>query len=537
MKAIRSSAAIVAAAALGLVCSVSHGDVYIMHSLSRPLQKTFSFSWEYVDGNGVFTNLGGVSGGEGGTVSDELTNTYAFSSFDLGYGGSAEISEIWNPVLPAVPANGEEVPDSASVVLTGTWFGQADHEFNAFGHASVSPFHLADLIDASHGQEGDSVWATYPTGGTSTITFGGAGTNSSSGDLIHGFFKPGANGYDNAGGSDSSLTVTVAMQMDCITSGQSFGAIQSFNFGAYWQRIIHLLPPVELRASSIGTNGGTGGLYFTDSHGGTDTATPSTVTTSGAVSTSTVAFARSGGATLAGPGTIAMTGSTQTIDSNTGSNFITAQVTASGTLNLNAASGSSIKFTQPLGLASGTNVVFSGYSLGATGGSLIELKPFIASDVTIAGMTVKLTAVEGTLVVDHLEFVPDYNPDSPGSATLDIGDNYIIIHNQIDGNHEASYEAILALVVAGYDGGAWDGPGITSSLLGLGNVGTLEVIDNYGYGGDPVYTTWGGVTVGANDVLIAYVISVESAAVPEPASIASLVFLGSIALNRRHRRA
>jgi hypothetical protein len=111
-----------------------------------------------------------------------------------------------------------------------------------------------------------------------------------------------------------------------------------------------------------------------------------------------------------------------------------------------------------------------------------------------------------TLVLDALTL--------SGTARLDLTDEKMIVRST-DANRVAELAAISAAIKSGFNlgnGAVWAGAGITSSLGGDGtsNVHALGVALNdlaaAGAGTGAMHTTFGGESVGVNDILVAYTV-------------------------------
>jgi autotransporter-associated beta strand protein len=90
-----------------------------------------------------------------------------------------------------------------------------------------------------------------------------------------------------------------------------------------------------------------------------------------------------------------------------------------------------------------------------------------------------------------------------GTANLDLGDNKLITATSAGTANGGLYGGVQGLVQSASNGGAWDGPGITTSMpqavAGLTSLG-IATAEQAGYAGG----TFGGVPVSASDVLIMY---------------------------------
>jgi hypothetical protein len=89
-------------------------------------------------------------------------------------------------------------------------------------------------------------------------------------------------------------------------------------------------------------------------------------------------------------------------------------------------------------------------------------------------------------------------------ATLDLNDNDMVINSG-----STSLATIKALIVSGYNGGSWNGTGITSTAARLNNANPANRIVALGYADNGVlgYTSFSGQTVGANSILIKYTLA------------------------------
>jgi hypothetical protein len=92
------------------------------------------------------------------------------------------------------------------------------------------------------------------------------------------------------------------------------------------------------------------------------------------------------------------------------------------------------------------------------------------------------------------------------TGTLDLVDNDMIIRTSGGADLIAKYNLALAQIKSGYENGGsndWLGLGIQSTAANANTDTALGIIIN-DYGGLPLHTTWGGESVGVNDILIKY---------------------------------
>ena len=175
-----------------------------------------------------------------------------------------------------------------------------------------------------------------------------------------------------------------------------------------------------------------------------------------------------------GDGTFVQTGGTHTV---TGTLGIAQNSTATGT------------FT----LAGGTLHV----------GTLVNRGTFIHQGGTLSVNNLQLANGTLTLAPGNAEALK-LTSLSAGAGTLDVQDNALIVTaGDIGSAAGGTYGGITGMIQSARNDGAWDGAGLTSSMAastdGLTSLG-IATAGQTGYAGG----TFGGVSVGAGDVLVMY---------------------------------
>ena len=119
--------------------------------------------------------------------------------------------------------------------------------------------------------------------------------------------------------------------------------------------------------------------------------------------------------------------------------------------------------------------------------------------------TIRANGSQGTPIGTSM--IGGLSIDSGNGGTLDLGDNYLIIQSN-SSNKASVIAAIKTLTLSGYNGGNWEGSGLTSSALAADvAAGTnmqfktaMAIADNGRYA-TPL-SSFGGLTVDANCILI-----------------------------------
>ena len=125
---------------------------------------------------------------------------------------------------------------------------------------------------------------------------------------------------------------------------------------------------------------------------------------------------------------------------------------------------------------------------------MLEVNRFQGNSLSLRGGTVKLTP--GSSMPSTLA-----NITAP-SGNLDLSDNKLVITNGSIGTWNGSnYTGVLGQIKSGRNAGAWNGAGIiTSQSLAVSQTTTLAVAK----AADVNKTTFGGISISANDVLVMY---------------------------------
>ena len=200
------------------------------------------------------------------------------------------------------------------------------------------------------------------------------------------------------------------------------------------------------------TNGAPGGVGRTAHFGPTSNAPGITVTAP--VTVGMINFDNANGYTLTGPAAITMTGpaGVAAINVVTGSHTIAAPVVLDSDLVVTVRPPASTLTLSGDLSALGRNVTKSG--AGA-----VQLENVRANGLDVRDGTVRVSAKPvpadptGTSVVEALSLAP--------AARLDLTNNALIVDHAPG---DSPFATIRAYVIAARNAGAWDGPGITSSL-------------------------------------------------------------------------
>jgi T5SS/PEP-CTERM-associated repeat protein len=238
---------------------------------------------------------------------------------------------------------------------------------------------------------------------------------------------------------------------------------------------------LQTNSVSVGLSGSHGTLSIKDHS--TATLGAISVDTSGTTGTNGL-LAISGGARV--------TGTNLNIATNTAANTgnVTVSQTGSrllvtGTTNIGAASGSTGALTISTGGTFNTGTALT--TVNSTGEIIIN------GGTLIANGTVQFRKGAGLAVLSGGKF--DLRNQQFDGQQADLG--------TWDGT---KFTGMMGLVQSGYNGGTWDGPGVMTSAgtskMGLG----IAPADKIGLAGG----TFGGVSVGANDVLIGYTLMGDS---------------------------
>ncbi len=234
---------------------------------------------------------------------------------------------------------------------------------------------------------------------------------------------------------------------------------------------------------------------------GTAPTVPTTITLNTAITLGSLQFTNANAYTLSGSGSITLQGisTSALVQVDQGSHAINVPVTlASLVTTANIANGSSLAMTQILG---------TGKSINKTGGGTLRVDSLTAQTLNVQVGKVQLktatphvasTSVLGTLLVAN-----DAAPlgSRTYTATLDIGNSDLIVRS-------GSLADISDMARAGQNGATlFAGTGLTSSTAASDAAGALRyavgVVQN-NIGGTALYTTFDGVTVGANDILVKF---------------------------------
>jgi hypothetical protein len=157
----------------------------------------------------------------------------------------------------------------------------------------------------------------------------------------------------------------------------------------------------------------------------------------------------------------------------------------------------------------GTNTIYqdTAGTTNATAGSTLNATYVRGTNLNIAaGAVVQIQANptwgNGTSKISSLSIA-----GSAGAWTgkLDLANNPIVIEST-RANAAADYARIASMIQQGYDGGKWDGEGITSSTAAAdtSHLTALGVMLNKNVYGNPIYYTFGGQSADASAILVRY---------------------------------
>jgi hypothetical protein len=275
----------------------------------------------------------------------------------------------------------------------------------------------------------------------------------------------------------------------------------------------------------------------------------------GTVSTGALQIYNGSSYNLSG-GTLTVTGSIN-IDAGaqfiaTGGTYTAASTTGTGTINFNSNTGlTGGTIAAPVSVAADTtltntsgDLVFAGAqtwgantTLEMDGGSATFQKPFGANTGTAtlfvhanttvvhinlaaggvtagnritwaAGLTMN-TPGEGVLDAGTGEVVGSnsLSIDVADGGSMDINDNTFILHDSDVDHNAAKFAQLAGWLGVGYNGGAWNGLGIKSSVAAATSGHALGILNNDDGTGNPIYTTFHNSPVDAHEILIQYTYS------------------------------
>jgi arabinogalactan endo-1,4-beta-galactosidase len=174
-----------------------------------------------------------------------------------------------------------------------------------------------------------------------------------------------------------------------------------------------------------------------------------------------------------------------------------------------------------LAIPHGRSLTLTGRNASMISGVVHSSGHFSAKGITVSGLTSELHYSGGTMHLSALQLTnsgklfmsPDGNKllqlsglsvDQASGSQLDIADNKLLVAGGNIGTASgAIYSGLAGLIQSAHNGGAWNGPGITTRIAeaatGLTSLGIATAADA-GYTGG----TFGGVSVSPSDVLIMY---------------------------------
>ncbi len=231
-----------------------------------------------------------------------------------------------------------------------------------------------------------------------------------------------------------------------------------------------------------------------------------TVTLDTNITLGTLELGSTGSITISGPSTLtlqAFAGDNALLKGSGNSTISTAVVLGS---NLDAAiSGGTTTVT--------TAVSAPAYVVNKSGAGTLALKSLDASSLSVSGGTVSLPAVQHTVsTLSNLVIANDGAALGTRvySASVDVGTSDLIVRGLDEADSAAKFGSVNDMARAAQTGNPnalFGANGLTSSVAAADANGQLRyavgVVQN-NLGGDPLFTTFDGVTVGLNDVLVKF---------------------------------
>ena len=227
---------------------------------------------------------------------------------------------------------------------------------------------------------------------------------------------------------------------------------------------------------------------------------PKTVTLDSSFTTGSVSFDNSNRYTLNGPGTLTLDVSTDNAQINVGNgnHTINANITLADSTELNVNAASSV-------LTINGNVTASGaVMLIKNGPGTAEMKNVRAGGLAVNAGKLTILQNGGQIGTSKVSSLTVSTPDTVG--TLDLKDNDLVVAGGTIGTRSGSvYTGITGLIQSGRNGGAWDGPGIVTSMTSA-TTGTYTSlgIATAAQAGITATGVWSGQTVSSSDVLVMY---------------------------------
>jgi autotransporter-associated beta strand protein len=231
-----------------------------------------------------------------------------------------------------------------------------------------------------------------------------------------------------------------------------------------------------------------------------------TVYTNSAITVGTMVFnSTSGSYVLAGHGplTFQTSSGSALLDTQSGSHEITLPIVIASNTTFNAGNGATMVIGGPVTVDSGmsltstttgsgsvqfisTITVNSGGSFSLTGGSnAASLSLLGVSNAAISTTTGTKTALQlNTLSINS-------------GSSFDVGNNDLVIHS-------GTLSTVQGEIATGFNGGAWNGSGINSTVAASDSthLTAVGVMQNTNPTGGTIYSTFGNVPVSAGDILV-----------------------------------
>jgi fibronectin-binding autotransporter adhesin len=171
---------------------------------------------------------------------------------------------------------------------------------------------------------------------------------------------------------------------------------------------------------------------------------------------------------------------------NTGDNTIAATIGNSPTGALGVSKSGAGKWI----LAGATT--YAGPTSVSAGTLVLGQSQTTTSAVTVTGGTLELAAGGGTRVLK----TPTYTVS--GTGKIDIKDGKLISGNALGTEAGGTYSGVLGDIQRAYVGGAWTGPGLTSSLAaGTTSIGAISASQKFGIGATDTAVFAGQTVTGA----------------------------------------
>ena len=205
--------------------------------------------------------------------------------------------------------------------------------------------------------------------------------------------------------------------------------------------------------------------------------------------------------TISGSGAITMdvTTGNATIQLASGNHTIALPITLNDSLNVNVIPAASV-------LTVSNQITATNQTINKLGAGAVEVKNVRASGLNVSAGTVKVLAGGGTAGTSNVA-----NVTVTGTGKVDLTNHDMVVPysgaSPIGTWNGSAYTSIHGAVSSGFNNGAWDGPGILSSIGSpngaLTGIAVAEASDVLDFSGGPTQL-WSGQTVDATTVLLKY---------------------------------